>query len=144
MSSSAQDQFSQLFSDEDTEVDTVGPDTAAVTLHGTDQHGINYDYSAEWFDGCVTTVGEQSFGFPLGSPSEITAYLLVRVDYTKCNNGGVGGSCQVGCLLYTFTGALGDQGGPANFTTGPQGRRNFPDVVSSGNGTHSRANLSLA
>lgn len=86
MSSSAQDQFSQLFSDEDTEVDTVGPDTAAVTLHGTDQHGINYDYSAEWFDGCVTTVGEQSFGFPLGSPSEITAYLLVRVDYTKCES----------------------------------------------------------
>ncbi|KAI1197901.1 hypothetical protein F5X97DRAFT_324116 [Nemania serpens] len=124
----AQYQFSQLFSDEDTEVDTIGPDTPGVTLHGTDQHGINYDYSAEWVDGCVTTIDEQSFGFPLGSPS---------------NNGGVGGSCQVGCLVYTFKGALGDQGGPANFTTGPQGRSNFTNEVSSGNRTHPRANLFL-
>ncbi|KAI1159223.1 pectate lyase superfamily protein-domain-containing protein [Nemania serpens] len=143
VSSSAQDQFSQFFSDEDTQVDTIGPDTPDVTLHGTDQHGVNYDYSAAWVDGCFTTVAEQSFGFPLGSPSQITAYLLVREDYTKCNNGGVGGSCQVGCLLYTFTGALGDQGGPANFTTGPQGRRNFTNEISSGNRTHSRANLLL-
>ncbi|KAI0127174.1 hypothetical protein BJ170DRAFT_624478 [Xylariales sp. AK1849] len=72
------------------------------------QSGL-YDYSCSWVPGCVTTVDSQSFGFPLGSPSEITAYLLVREDYTKCNNGGVGGSCQVGCLLYTFEGARGDE-----------------------------------
>ncbi|KAI0810214.1 pectate lyase superfamily protein-domain-containing protein [Xylaria sp. FL0064] len=144
ISPSAQDEFSQAFSDEDTEVDTIGPDTPGVTLHGTDEHGINYDYSAEWVDGCVTTVPEQSFGFPLGSPSLITAYLLVREDYTKCDNGGVGGSCQVGCLVYTFKGALGDQGGRANFTDGPQGRRNFTTSNQQGNRTLSVGSLMVA
>jgi hypothetical protein len=84
VSPSAQDDFSNRFSEEDKEVDTIGPNTQGVTLHGTDGHGINYDYSAEWVDGCVTTVPEQSFGFPIGSPSLITAYLLVREDFTKC------------------------------------------------------------
>ncbi|RYC61691.1 hypothetical protein CHU98_g4510 [Xylaria longipes] len=144
VSSSAQDDLSQEFSDIYPEVETIGPNTQGVTLHGTDGHGINYDYSAEWVDGCVTTVAEQDFGFPLGSPSLITAYLLVREDYTKCNNGGVGGSCQVGCLLYTFTGALGDQRGATNFTDGPQGRRNFTiNGIGSGNGTQSLKNLLL-
>ncbi|TGJ80754.1 hypothetical protein E0Z10_g8017 [Xylaria hypoxylon] len=83
VSASAQDDLSQIFSDIYPEVETIGPNSRAVTLHGTDMHGINYDYSAEWADGCVTTVAEQDFGFPLGSPSLITAYLLVREDYTK-------------------------------------------------------------
>ncbi|KAM7191243.1 glucan-beta-glucosidase [Naviculisporaceae sp. PSN 640] len=88
---------------------TIGPGDAPITLRKTDSHGVNYDYKAEWISGCETTVDRQGFQFPLGpSQSLITAYLLVREDYTKCSNGGVGGSCQVGCLLYTFTGGLGD------------------------------------
>ncbi|KAI1333016.1 peptidase S8/S53 domain-containing protein [Xylariaceae sp. FL0255] len=108
INSDSQDDYSQDFSNLDTQFGSLGPDSAAVKLHQTDSHGINYDFSASWVPGCVTTVDTQNFGFPLGSPSEITAYLLVREDYTMCDNGGVGGSCQAGCLLYTFTGGLGD------------------------------------
>ncbi|OHW93690.1 glucan-beta-glucosidase [Colletotrichum incanum] len=107
-----QDDFSQAFSNLRGDMgddDTIGPGDAAIKLRRTDSHGVNYDYSCSWVPGCVTEVDRQSFGFPLGSPSLITVYLLVREDYTKCNNGGVGGSCQVGCLLYTFEGARGDE-----------------------------------
>ncbi|PSN60799.1 hypothetical protein BS50DRAFT_198040 [Corynespora cassiicola Philippines] len=92
--------------------DSLGPDSPTVRLRRTDDHGVNYDFSCSWVSGCETTVSRQSFGFPLGSPSLITAYLLVREDYTKCNNGVVSGSCQVGCLLYTFQGGRGD--GPSD------------------------------
>ncbi|KAH7121867.1 hypothetical protein B0J13DRAFT_159288 [Dactylonectria estremocensis] len=75
-----------------------------IELNIEDRHGIKYQYSAAWVDGCITTVAEQNFRFPLGQGGIITAYLMVREDYTKCDNGGVGGKQQVGCILYTFTG----------------------------------------
>ncbi|KAK7729355.1 hypothetical protein SLS63_006228 [Diaporthe eres] len=81
-----QDDFSQAFSNLRGSVgddDTIGPGDGVFTLRRTDSHGVNYDYSCSWVPGCVTEVDRQSFGFPLGSPSEITAYLLVREDYTK-------------------------------------------------------------
>ncbi|KAM7193073.1 Pectate lyase superfamily domain containing protein [Naviculisporaceae sp. PSN 640] len=116
----ASEAFSNLRTNDDVfpgSDDNMGPDSPPVRFRTTDSHGINYDFTCEWVPGCVTTVSQQSFGFPLGSPSLITAYLLVREDYTKCNNGGVGGSCQVGCLKYTFTGGLGD-GPPPDFCEG--------------------------
>lgn len=65
--------------------DTIGPGDAPITLRKTDSKGVNYDFRVEWVAGCVTTVKRQSFGFPLGmSQSLITAYLLVRENYTKC------------------------------------------------------------
>ncbi|KAK4164601.1 glucan-beta-glucosidase [Cladorrhinum sp. PSN259] len=90
--------------------DSIGPGDAPIRFNLKDSHDVNYDYRVEWVAGCVTTVQRQSFGFPLGmSQSLITAYLLVRESYTKCGgNGGVGGSCQAGCLLYTFEGGRGD------------------------------------
>ncbi|KAI0532880.1 hypothetical protein GGR58DRAFT_488740 [Xylaria digitata] len=78
------------------------------------KHGISYDYSVSWVSGCVTTVDKQSFRFPLaegdtdvlaGEPARVTAYGLLRAAYTDCNNQGVGGKRQVGCLEYAFTGA---------------------------------------
>ncbi|KAK4213855.1 glucan-beta-glucosidase [Rhypophila decipiens] len=104
-----QDNFSRQFSGLFGADKTIGPGDASVEMRIKDSHGVNYDYKAEWVSGCKTTVDRQGFQFPLGlSQSLITAYLLTREDYTKCANGGVGGSCQVGCLLYTFTGGLGD------------------------------------
>lgn len=79
-----------------------------------DKHGISYDYLVSWVSGCVTTVDKQSFRFPLaegdtdflvGEPALVTAYGLLRAVYTDCNNQGVGGKRQVGCLEYVFTGA---------------------------------------
>jgi hypothetical protein len=80
-----QDTFSNDFSSYGFDIDTLGPGDAPLRLRRTDGHGVNYDYSVEWVAGCVTTVDRQSFRFPLGmSQSLITAYLLVREDYTKC------------------------------------------------------------
>ncbi|KAH7118659.1 hypothetical protein B0J13DRAFT_569518 [Dactylonectria estremocensis] len=84
--------------------DNLYDGAGTVELSKSDKHGISYYYSVYWIDGCVTTQETQNFRFPLGIGSTITAYLNVREDYTKCDNGGVGGSVQVGCLLYTFTG----------------------------------------
>ncbi|KEZ41476.1 hypothetical protein SAPIO_CDS7623 [Scedosporium apiospermum] len=110
LQSGDQDDFSEEFSNLRTQMgdnDLLGPDDPPVRLRRVDTHGVNYDFSCSWVPGCKTTVEKQSFGFPIGSPSAITAYLLVREDFTKCNNGGVGGSCQAGCLLYTFEGGRG-------------------------------------
>ena len=82
-----QDDFSTAFSNLRSQMgddDSLGPDSPTVRLRRTDKHGVNYDYSCSWVPGCETEVSKQSFGFPLGSPSLITAYLLVREDYTKC------------------------------------------------------------
>jgi hypothetical protein len=82
-----QDEFAEIFSDLRTEMgdnDLLGPDSPTVRLRGIDGHEVNYDFYCSWVPGCETETDKQSFGFPLGSPSQITAYLLVREDYTKC------------------------------------------------------------
>ncbi|KAL2802026.1 pectate lyase superfamily protein-domain-containing protein [Aspergillus granulosus] len=83
-----QDDYSIAFSSLRTQMgddDLIGPGDMAVTLRRTDSHGVNYHYSCSWVPGCVTEVDRQSFGYPLGpSGGLITAYLLVREDYTKC------------------------------------------------------------
>ena len=82
-----QDELSTVFSGFRQDDDLIGPGSAPVTLRGIDKHGVNYDYSCSWVPGCRTTVDKQSYRFPLGSAgpdSLITAYLLVREDYTKC------------------------------------------------------------
>lgn len=87
LQSGDQDSFSTAFSNLRSQMgddDTLGPDSPPVRLRRTDSHGVNYDFSCSWVSGCVTEKSRQSFGFPLGSPSLITAYLLVREDYTKC------------------------------------------------------------
>ncbi|KAH7141655.1 hypothetical protein EDB81DRAFT_898885 [Dactylonectria macrodidyma] len=101
----AQDDFSTDFSGKlGSDGTTMSPTSGPIVWNTQDKHGINYWFSASWVDGCITTVPTQDFQFPLGLGSIITAYLMVREDYTTCNNGGVGGSCQVGCILYEFTG----------------------------------------
>jgi hypothetical protein len=84
-----QNDFSQAFSNLRSQMgddDSIGPNDGTVRLRRTDSHGVNYNFSCGWVQGCVTTVDRQSFGFPLGSPSLITAYLLVKKDYTKCRS----------------------------------------------------------
>ncbi|KAF7557793.1 hypothetical protein G7Z17_g409 [Cylindrodendrum hubeiense] len=106
ISSSSQDDFSTDFSGlsgpngDDDLFDGAG----SVNLNTEDGHGVSYAYSVEWVSGCVTTQDTQDFRFPLPRDGIITAYLIVREAFTKCDNGGVGGQEQVGCLLYDFTG----------------------------------------
>ncbi|ETS73390.1 hypothetical protein PFICI_14995 [Pestalotiopsis fici W106-1] len=100
LQSGDQDEYSNDFSNLRGQLDddSIGPGDAPYTLRRTDSHGINYDFSCSWVAGCVTEVDRQSFGFPLGSPtsSQITAYLLVREDYTKCCIHPVSGLCGKG------------------------------------------------
>ncbi|KAK1972405.1 hypothetical protein LY78DRAFT_733793 [Colletotrichum sublineola] len=69
-------------------------------------HRINYDFFVEWVRDCRTKHHFQRVDFPLGKGG-VNCYTLMRDNYLQCNNGGVGGSTQVGCLLFTFTGGKG-------------------------------------
>ncbi|KAI8945111.1 hypothetical protein F4801DRAFT_594424 [Xylaria longipes] len=116
VSPGAQDNFAVHFSGLDGPggSEYMSSTTPTFEMKIADKHGISYDYSVGWVPGCVTTVDEQSFRYPLavgdlnvvvGDPSKVTAYWLLRVVFTDCNNRGVGGKRQAGCLEYTFTGA---------------------------------------
>ncbi|KAK4102843.1 carbohydrate-binding module family 24 protein [Parathielavia hyrcaniae] len=82
--SNGQDYFSVEFSGVGKGGLTISPGDAPIRFRRTDNYGVNYDYRVEWVDGCVTTVGQQSFQFPISQASPITAYLLVREAFTKC------------------------------------------------------------
>ncbi|KAH8711250.1 Glucan 1,3-beta-glucosidase [Beauveria bassiana] len=63
----------------------IGPGDPPVKYRYTDKRGVNYDYSCTWVSGCKTSVDKQNFQFPDGNnTSQLTAYVLVREDYTKC------------------------------------------------------------
>ncbi|KAI3317157.1 pectin lyase fold/virulence factor [Xylariaceae sp. AK1471] len=85
-----------------------GPNDPPIARRYSDRFDVNYDYRCEWVPGCVTEVAEQNYILPLGTDTELTAYDILVDNYEQCNNGGVGGTCQVGCLLYTFEGGRGD------------------------------------
>ncbi|KAJ7161200.1 glycoside hydrolase family 18 protein [Mycena filopes] len=69
---------------------------------------ISYHYRIEWVNGCITTVDKQNVGYPVGSDSPdgfSPCQHYLNDAYRDCNNGGVGGSIQAGCLKYSFIGA---------------------------------------
>ncbi|GKT48097.1 uncharacterized protein ColSpa_08278 [Colletotrichum spaethianum] len=72
-----------------------------------DEKGVRHHYKVEWAAGCQTDVKSQSIRRPLRpiSASPICDDLM-RDNYLKCNNGGVGGKVQVGCLVYTYNGGI--------------------------------------
>lgn len=96
----AQDEFSSKFSG----MQFDNGETTTTDLHDGmpkfdstyyDKHDVRYQYSVEWLSGCVTEVESQNFQFPLGlKQSLITAYLLVREDFTKCE-----WTCLLKCLI---------------------------------------------
>ncbi|EWZ45788.1 hypothetical protein FOZG_06005 [Fusarium oxysporum Fo47] len=67
-------------------------------------HGVVYEYKVNWAQDCITDGDTQDIRWPLGQAGDITAYSLMRDAFEKCNNGGIGGSIQAGCLVYTFNG----------------------------------------
>ncbi|KAK3720790.1 hypothetical protein LTR37_003453 [Vermiconidia calcicola] len=71
---------------------------------------INYQFDVEWLTGCITTVSSQSPYSPLGADadSEDQCTSILYDCWKKCDNTGVGGFIDVGCLRYTFTGGNGD------------------------------------
>ncbi|KAI1840029.1 hypothetical protein JX266_013762 [Neoarthrinium moseri] len=68
--------------------------------------GINYDYKVEWKSGCQSNQPSQSVQYPADPNGAlgITCREALHGNFKNCNNGGVGGEVQVGCLVYTFIG----------------------------------------
>jgi hypothetical protein len=73
----------------------------------SEESGVSYDYKIEWIGDCTlkSTSDGQSTHYPTGLPdSDQDCYTLFDKVFA-CNNGGIGGYVDVGCLRYTFTGA---------------------------------------
>ncbi|KAF6826419.1 hypothetical protein CMUS01_09446 [Colletotrichum musicola] len=65
--------------------------------------GTDYFFSIEWRGGCRTDVEEQDIGKLDGKNSYPNCWHMMHDSWAKCNNGGVGGNRQAGCLEYTFS-----------------------------------------
>ncbi|OIW26327.1 hypothetical protein CONLIGDRAFT_683316 [Coniochaeta ligniaria NRRL 30616] len=70
--------------------------------------GVPYQYNIYWKDGCVLDyVPGYDAVFPANpldvkDPGHTACQQLLVDNFQNCNNGGVGGSVQVGCLVYEF------------------------------------------
>ncbi|PON24797.1 hypothetical protein TGAM01_v206305 [Trichoderma gamsii] len=74
-----------------------------ASAYNINPDGTNYFYSVSWVDSCKTTVDRQDVSMPVGTSSFGCLDLFTRA-YTECNNGGVGGYIDAGCLRYQFIG----------------------------------------
>ncbi|PLW12162.1 hypothetical protein PCANC_16730 [Puccinia coronata f. sp. avenae] len=68
----------------------------------TKTNGTPYNYKISWVSGCKTTVSQMNVYQPIPNDDKNTCLNLLRRTFTECNNGGVGGSIDVGCLRYEF------------------------------------------
>ncbi|KAI5370949.1 hypothetical protein Slin15195_G018220 [Septoria linicola] len=79
--------------------DRLGPWNATIV----DASGINMFYAVGWVEDCLTTMPDQPVNRPLGDIGPSCSELFSRA-YGNCNNGGVGGYVDAGCLRYLFIG----------------------------------------
>ncbi|CVK98987.1 uncharacterized protein FPRN_03922 [Fusarium proliferatum] len=98
-----QDDYAEDFSSQEPDRGwEAGPDIEHT--YKETSHGIVYEYKVNWVQDCTTDGDTQDIRWPLGQAGDVTAYSLMRGAFEKCNNGGIGGSIQAGCLAYTFNG----------------------------------------
>jgi hypothetical protein len=70
-----------------------------------DSWGILYEYSICWAEDCA---GEpQDKRKPLGEGGPRCEAILHQYSWKACNNGGVGGQVQAGCLIYKIRAGVG-------------------------------------
>ncbi|CAI0654848.1 unnamed protein product [Colletotrichum noveboracense] len=75
---------------------------AQVTYQGN-VNDVLYTYNIFWMDGCEMDVDEVNAMVPLGKTGEgVTCTQFMIDNYKKCNNGGIGGTIQAGCVVYEF------------------------------------------
>ncbi|OLN98040.1 hypothetical protein CCHL11_06862 [Colletotrichum chlorophyti] len=67
------------------------------------EKGCNYDFHVSWAEGCTTRYDFQNIQHPLGRDRK-WCFDLMRENFKNCNNGGVGGKTQAGCIIYDFQG----------------------------------------
>jgi hypothetical protein len=74
------------------------------------ESGVSYDYQVEWIEHCTleSSDNEQNIHYPTGlsdnDHDKHDCYSLFNKAFA-CDNGGIGGHVDVGCLRYSFTGA---------------------------------------
>ncbi|KAK7946399.1 uncharacterized protein PG986_010720 [Apiospora aurea] len=84
-------------------------------LYRPSNSGATYQYNVWWKEGCeLENDGptEALISDPLDtSPKDdLTCVNYMLDNYRKCNNGGVGGTIQVGCLVYEFKADRSERG----------------------------------
>ncbi|KAJ4246554.1 hypothetical protein NW762_013495 [Fusarium torreyae] len=98
-----QDSYSEDFSGEEPDSGwEAGPDFEHTYTDTADS--VVYEYTVTWLQDCTTDTDTQDIRWPLGLGGDTTAYSIMRDAFENCNNGGIGGTIQAGCLLYTFNG----------------------------------------
>ncbi|PNP86405.1 hypothetical protein FNYG_00107 [Fusarium nygamai] len=98
-----QDDYAEEFSSQEPDGGwEAGPDIQHS--YKETSRGVVYEYKVDWAPDCTTDGDTQDIRWPLGQAGDVTAYSLMRGAFEKCNNGGIGGSIQAGCLIYTFNG----------------------------------------
>ena len=69
----------------------------------TETNGIRYDMSAKWDQSCELLGGAEEvlLANPVGN-AKYNCLSLTEGNYYNCNNGGIGGHIQAGCVVFEF------------------------------------------
>ncbi|OHE98983.1 hypothetical protein CORC01_05673 [Colletotrichum orchidophilum] len=72
-----------------------------------DEFGGRHHFKVSWAEGCIANGGTQHIRYPNGlQNTNPTCNDLMKDNYLQCNNGGVGGKVQAGCLIYAYNGGI--------------------------------------
>lgn len=73
----------------------------------TTEAKVPYQFNIWWKDGCTLADDRPTEAYAINplwvdSPDPNTCFNNLRRNWKNCNNGGVGGKIQIGCLIYEF------------------------------------------
>ncbi|KAK1636440.1 hypothetical protein BDP81DRAFT_406334 [Colletotrichum phormii] len=81
------------------------PGMKSLRVEWHDEFQGRHQYKVSWAAGCIADGDRQHVKYPKGlSNTNPSCNDLMRDNYLQCNNGGVGGKVQVGCLVYAYNG----------------------------------------
>ncbi|KAL2859377.1 SGNH hydrolase-type esterase domain-containing protein [Aspergillus pseudodeflectus] len=90
-----------LCQDQEATLYNMGPGSKEVFWR-PEQSGVVMNFRIRWNEGCKTTQNDQSPRFPLHPREDVTCQKMFWENWRNCNNGGVGGWRDAGCLRYEF------------------------------------------
>jgi hypothetical protein len=91
-----------------TGIETIRRNDPSTNIHWeTRSNDVPYQYNIYWKEGCLLDYPGSDEAYPsnplgVGDVSPTICQDLLVDNYRACNNGGVGGSIQAGCLVYEF------------------------------------------
>ncbi|KAF5974089.1 hypothetical protein FBULB1_7921 [Fusarium bulbicola] len=87
----------------------MGAGDACVISAQADSWDNLYEYSICWADDCIGK--SQDMQKPLGNKGPRCETILHQYAWKECNDGGVGGQVQAGCLIYKIRAGVGKSQG---------------------------------